>query len=39
MRVRAGFVETFEAKVVEDLNPFVARAKQQKRSTLVPADV
>ena len=40
LRMRAGFVEAFEAKVVEDLLRSVARAKQQKRSTLLlPADV
>jgi hypothetical protein len=39
MRVRAGFVEAFETKVVEDLERSVARAQPQKRSTLVPADV
>jgi hypothetical protein len=37
--MRAGFVEAFEAKVVEDLERSVARAKQQKRGTVVPADV
>jgi hypothetical protein len=39
MRVRAGFLEAFEAKVVQDLERSVARARQQKRSTLLPADV
>jgi hypothetical protein len=39
MRVRAGFAEAFEAKVVEDLERSVARAKAQKRGTLLPADV
>jgi hypothetical protein len=39
MRMRAGFVEAFEAKVVEDLLGSVARAMQQKRTTLLPADV
>ena len=39
LRMRAGFVEAFEAKVVEDLLRSVARAKAHKRSTLLPADV
>jgi hypothetical protein len=39
LRMRAGFVEAFEAKVVEDLLRSVARAKAHRRSTLLPADV
>ena len=39
LRMRVGFLEAFEAKVVEDLLRSVARAKAHKRSTLLPADV